>query len=510
MSTSDVKRYTRCRKEKHYMKKIFGFTLFIIITAFFSFPLSAAQWDVYGSDGIDDMLNANAKYGLAVKYSNGDGVEKNAQKAFELFVEAAELGHAAAQAHIGSMYLSIKDFDLALKWLQKAAEAGDLNAQYEIAVMYAAGDGVEKDIWKAMDLLYKTAEAGNIKAQYEIGLLYYNGDGVEKDYATAMQWFMKAANQRHYGAQEVIGNMYLKGEGVEKDEIEGLAWLYLGQYGKNFESDAVSRITEQLGAEAAQVALQRSEELRQIVNLSVQARSGIPLPVPAGNPIGSGAGVVISRDGLVLASANIVAAAGSVSIKTSTATGQTFPAAILEIDNNNNLAILKYESSSLPLAVASSEHIMIDQNVRVLLPPPPADVFMTSEFLSAKIKSLAGTGNDPGYFKIGRNPITPAQAAAGDTQYQGLVERLLNAGGQVFDDSGNFIGMIQPQEANNDGFITVLGSEAMRPLLKKYGVEVNEKSENETENSGGQNAASSAHKVMSMSNFRSIVMVLAY
>ena len=45
------------------------------------------------------------------------------------------------------------------------------------------------------------AEQGNIEAQLELGLLYARGNGVKKSYAIASKWFNKAALRGSTAAQ---------------------------------------------------------------------------------------------------------------------------------------------------------------------------------------------------------------------------------------------------------------------------------------------------------------------
>ena len=50
----------------------------------------------------------------------------------------------------------------------------------------------EKDYEKALEYFQKAAEAGNAKAMNNIGNLYYDGLGVEQDEAKAEEWYAKA------------------------------------------------------------------------------------------------------------------------------------------------------------------------------------------------------------------------------------------------------------------------------------------------------------------------------
>lgn len=77
-----------------------------------------------------------------------------------------------------------------------AAEAGDANAQYNLAVSYYDGYGVWEDKAKSFELYKKSAEGGNADAQYCMGLVYATGQfGEAQDTSKAREWFQKAADQ---------------------------------------------------------------------------------------------------------------------------------------------------------------------------------------------------------------------------------------------------------------------------------------------------------------------------
>src|SRR5688500_7879300 len=66
-------------------------------------------------------------------------------------------------------------------WYQKAAENGDIGAQYNLALSYKNGEGTEKDLEKAFYWYQKAAENGDIDAQYNLAFLCYKGEGTEKN-----------------------------------------------------------------------------------------------------------------------------------------------------------------------------------------------------------------------------------------------------------------------------------------------------------------------------------------
>ena len=97
-----------------------------------------------------------------------------------------------------------KDVEKAVYWWQKAADAGDSDAQYRLAFCYLKGDGVEKDVEKAVYWWQKAADAGDSDAQYRLAFCYLKGDGVEKDVEKAVYWCQKAADAGNSGAEYML------------------------------------------------------------------------------------------------------------------------------------------------------------------------------------------------------------------------------------------------------------------------------------------------------------------
>ncbi|UZO15684.1 uncharacterized protein OCT59_007101 [Rhizophagus irregularis] len=98
--------------------------------------------------------------------------EKVANKAFELYQQAANLGHIISQNNLG--------------------------------VMYFNGDGVNKDYGRAFELYHKAANSGYKSAQYNLGNMYEYGKGIDKDINQAIYWYEKSAKQGNQYAQDKL------------------------------------------------------------------------------------------------------------------------------------------------------------------------------------------------------------------------------------------------------------------------------------------------------------------
>lgn len=87
-----------------------------------------------------------------------------------------EEGVAAYQA--GNLPLAVSEF-------RTAAEKGEADCQFNLALMYEQGIGMAKDEKQAVVWYRKSAEQGNSNAQFNLGVLYENGRGTAVDFAQA-------------------------------------------------------------------------------------------------------------------------------------------------------------------------------------------------------------------------------------------------------------------------------------------------------------------------------------
>ena len=130
----------------------------------------------------------------------------------------AGLNEGIAAYEAGNPQLAAKEF-------RAAAEKGDADCQYNLALMYEQGMGVTKDEKEAVVWYRKSAEQGNSNAQFNLGVLYENGRGTAVDFAQANQWYRKAAEQGDALAIGNLGMLYVRGDGVKVNKIAGVALL---------------------------------------------------------------------------------------------------------------------------------------------------------------------------------------------------------------------------------------------------------------------------------------------
>jgi uncharacterized protein len=131
--------------------------------------------------------------------------------------------------------------DEAVEAYRYAAEKGQLGAQWKLARMYAAGDGVARDDYEAFkfysQIVSQGVEPGSVESAYVSDALValgtymrtgIPGTPVERNPGLAQEYYRDAAaNYRNPTAQFELGRMFLAGEGVKASVKQAGRWLQL-------------------------------------------------------------------------------------------------------------------------------------------------------------------------------------------------------------------------------------------------------------------------------------------
>ena len=148
-----------------------------------------------------------------------------------------------------------QDFEKAVYWIRKMAEAGESNGMFNLGLHYAKGCGVERDFGQAVYWMQRALEAGDDDAEEPIETYRKAGEylrkaeagdaqaqadyarylfssaesleqaGPDKDYEEAFSWAKKAAAQFNLDGICAMGLAYEHGYGVEED-VEKAFKLY--------------------------------------------------------------------------------------------------------------------------------------------------------------------------------------------------------------------------------------------------------------------------------------------
>jgi localization factor PodJL len=112
-------------------------------------------------------------------------------------------------------------------WLELAAKQGLAPAQFRLGGYYEKGIGVKKDLAAARDFYLAAAAKGNAKAMHNLAVLYADGVNGRPDYHTAALWFRKAADRGITDSQYNLAILYARGSGEPQNYAEAYKWFAL-------------------------------------------------------------------------------------------------------------------------------------------------------------------------------------------------------------------------------------------------------------------------------------------
>ena len=144
----------------------------------------------------------------------------------------AEAGEVDAQYQLAGMFAGGKGTTRndaeAVKWYRIVAGKSDPRGQSMLGVMYTNARGVEQDYEQAIGWFRKAAAQNSAHAKYNLGYMYSVGKGVPLDQTQATDWYRQAAELNDAGSQRILGSRYADGLGVDKDLVRAHAWTQVG------------------------------------------------------------------------------------------------------------------------------------------------------------------------------------------------------------------------------------------------------------------------------------------
>lgn len=206
-----------------------------------------------GKDLYDRALNAM------------EGAQKRPADAATLMRESADAGYAPAQNALGywleTGQVTMQFQAEAVEWYRKAAQQSDKFAWYALGRAYALGIGTAKDEMQARPWLAKSADAGNIYAEYLMALTYEGRDPEQY-----VAWLTRAAKDGLPQAELRLGNALRDGRGVARDPRGAYEWLLIAQQsGMEVVDERLRLLETELGSAAAdiqRIARDRGDALR--------------------------------------------------------------------------------------------------------------------------------------------------------------------------------------------------------------------------------------------------------
>ena len=128
-------------------------------------------------------------------------------------MKRVEANDPAAMNQMARMSLDERDFRSAFKYWSKAAKLGDMDAHYNLSVMYQGGDGIEKDEKKELYHLEEAAIGGNADARHNLGIQEWNKGNIQR----AVKHWIIAAKLGDDESLDKLKDCYGRGLVVSKE-----------------------------------------------------------------------------------------------------------------------------------------------------------------------------------------------------------------------------------------------------------------------------------------------------
>jgi localization factor PodJL len=196
---------------------------------------------------------------------------------------AAANGDPAAEYEVAVRYAEGRgvqqNLGEAAEWFERAARHGLAPAQFRLGGLYEKGLGVKKGLDTARRLYLAAGEAGNAKALHNLAVLYAEGIDGKPDYQAAARWFRKAADYGVTDSQFNLAVLYMGGIGVEQNLAEAYRWFTLAAREGDTES---AKKRDEVGARLDQQALKAAAQAVEGWTPEPQPEMAVQVKVPSG------------------------------------------------------------------------------------------------------------------------------------------------------------------------------------------------------------------------------------
>lgn len=354
-------------------------------------------------------------------------------------LKAAEAGDPTAQMRVGRFYVFDcvpRNHNEGMRWLQKAAEQGLIEAQWMLGFLHGVLPKFRKDLTldypEAGQWYRRAADQGDAWAQNNLGELYRNGEGVQQDDREAARSFRAAAEQGVVGAQLNLAMMYRDGRGVPQDYVFAYMWANLaaaqgtGEVGRYLDREDLELLRRYRATLREEIARLMTPD--QIAEGQERARRWKPRSSSAASQEGSseldsvGTAFWINRTGYLLTNQHVVEGCRNVFVSGLGGREQT---RVIVSDLGNDLAVVG------PVGHAGGFHFVqrepkLEARSKRGRSRIPLQGFLSSglSLTTGTVSALAGIRNDTRVIQI-TAPVQPG-----------------NSGGPLLDHSGNIIGVV--------------------------------------------------------------------
>ena len=140
---------------------------------------------------------------------------KTQEESQKRFTRRVEVNDPIALCQLGEKRYNEGDFEGAFEYFTNAAGSGDMDAHYNLSVLYCEGEGVEKDPKKEMYHMEEAAIGGHPEARFNLGNHERRNERIDRAY----KHYIIAAKLGHDGALDAVKEGFMDGS-VSKEDFE--------------------------------------------------------------------------------------------------------------------------------------------------------------------------------------------------------------------------------------------------------------------------------------------------
>lgn len=160
------------------------------------------------SDKIEQKVAEKPIGSKMVIQQNANRSEKKETK-FSSLWSSAHNGNSGAQFQLGEIFINQNDYKNAVKWFNKSAEQGHLEAKFMLAAIYSEAPLPIFDIDKSISIYREIASQGHINAALNLGLMFFNGwKDVNPNSEEAANWLTLASDGGESSASVHLGELF--------------------------------------------------------------------------------------------------------------------------------------------------------------------------------------------------------------------------------------------------------------------------------------------------------------
>ena len=118
-----------------------------------------------------------------------------------------------------------QNYEIAMRYYQKAANQHDAEALFILGAMYYVGHGTRRNDKRAVDYFTRALEQGNTRSLYYLGKLYLCGKGIRADEEKSLSYIKQGIEIEDAWCYVSMADCYTNGIGVEQDFDKAAEWL---------------------------------------------------------------------------------------------------------------------------------------------------------------------------------------------------------------------------------------------------------------------------------------------